>query len=103
MDKTYWNAIRGAMEWAMAGENHSVAVEFKPNNMVPLDRDTKISIWCYDSSNMTGIYIRMDWFNPNNPVKSINEALRRMVEEKELEQLRKLQEKYKSKLQGVSI
>ena len=94
MNTAYWIAIRAAIEWAAAGDNRRVDVDFKPDNIMTLDDDTKISIWCFDQSNSSGTYIKMEWFDPCNPVQSIENAINRKAEEKELDLFLKLKAKF---------
>lgn len=96
MELVYFRVINAAIEWAANGEDRRAVIEFAPENVLTLDKDTKISVWCCDRSKMAGAYIRLDQFNPDNPVQSIENSINREVEEKEREMLKKLKLKYES-------
>jgi len=43
---------------------------------------------------MNGVHLKMKWFDPEDPVGSINKAINRAVENGEREQLERLKKKY---------
>lgn len=95
MEPNYMAAIQAALAWAMKDERHrTVKVKFSSDVVIPLSDDTRVSIWCYDHKRKEGVHIKMDWFDLDDPISSIESAINQSVEDKERELLKKLKQKY---------
>jgi len=98
MDPRYMEAIHAAILWASEDlYNRSVKVNFSSNITIPIDENARISIWCYDYKRQNGIFLKISWLELNNPIESIERELNKSTEERELEQYKKLKEKYESR------